>query len=341
MEVRKNHPLETLTTFKVPASAATYVRFDAEDEILDFISRGDLENRPWMVLGGGSNLLFVADYDGVVLHPALKGVEVLRDCQGHVLVKAMAGENWDDLVALAVANGWGGLENLSLIPGSVGASAVQNIGAYGVEVKDVIHRIEAISVPRRRKFTIYPQDCGFAYRYSHFKGPWQGQFIVTAVVFKLCRKPEFVTHYPGVRQALDKIGALNLENLREAIVAVRESKLPDPAMTGNAGSFFKNPVVGRRVRDGLLAGYPSLPSYPQGDNRFKVAAGWLIENCGWKGRAMGNAAVHDRQSLVLVNRGGATGREILALSEQIRNDVLQKFGVDLEREVLVVGMSDA
>jgi UDP-N-acetylmuramate dehydrogenase len=337
MDIRKNYPLETLTTFKVHALAETYVRFAAEDEIFDFLARFPLENRRWMVLGGGSNLLFLDDFNGVLLHPVLKGIEVLPSGQKPVLVKAKAGENWDDLVALAVSNGWGGIENLSLIPGSVGASVVQNIGAYGVEIKDVIDRIEAISIPERRKVTIRPRDCGFSYRYSHFKGPWHGRFVITAVVFRLCRQPEFVTHYPGVKQAVENIGALNLENLRKAIVAVRESKLPDPARVGNAGSFFKNPVVSRAALDGLLAEFPDLPSYPQDDRCFKVAAGWLIERCGWKGRAFGKAAVHDQQALVLVNRGGATGREIFELSEQVRRSVCEKFGVDLEREVLVVG----
>lgn len=337
MEIRKNQPLAPLTTFRVPASAETYARFAAEDEILDFLARHPLANRRRMVLGGGSNLLFVEDFDGVLLHPALQGVAVHQVRRGHVLLKAMAGENWDDLVALAVANGWGGIENLSHIPGSVGASAVQNIGAYGVEVKDVIERIEAISIPERRKVMIRPQDCGFAYRYSHFKGPWQGRFLVTAVVFRLCRQPALVTHYPGVRQAVEQIGALNLENLRRAIAALRQGKLPDPARLGNAGSFFKNPVVSRALLDGLLPDFPDLPRYPQGEKGFKLAAAWLIEKCGWKGRVIGNAAVHDRQALVLVNRGGATGREIYELSEQVRRSVCEKFGVDLEREVLVVG----
>jgi UDP-N-acetylmuramate dehydrogenase len=337
MDIRKNHPLAPLTTFKVQASAETYIRFAAEDEILDFLACQPLANRRWMVLGGGSNLLFVEDFDGVLLHPALQGTAVLQARHGHVLVKAMAGEKWDDLVALAVANGWGGVENLSHIPGSVGASAVQNIGAYGVEVKDVIERIEAISIPERRMVTIRPQDCGFAYRYSHFKGPWQGRFLITAVVFRLCRQPALVTHYPGVLQAVEQIGALNLKNLRKAIVAIRQGKLPDPARLGNAGSFFKNPVVSQTLLDGLLHDFPDLPRYPQGAKGQKLAAAWLIEKCGWKGRAVGQAAVHDRQALVLVNRGGATGREIFDLSEAVRRSVYQKFGVELEREVLVVG----
>jgi UDP-N-acetylmuramate dehydrogenase len=337
MEIRKNQPLAALTTFGVPASAETYARFEAEEEICEFIARQPLANRPWLVLGGGSNLLFVGDFDGVLLHPVLRGITVLKARPGHVLVKAMAGEKWDDLVALAVASGWGGLENLSCIPGSVGASVVQNVGAYGVEVREVIQRIEAIALPERRKVTIRPEACGFAYRYSHFKGPWRGRFLITAVVFRLCRQPVLVTHYPGVMQAVERIGSLNLGNLRRAIAVIRQAKLPDPARLGNAGSFFKNPVLGQSQLDRLRSDFPDLPYYPQGAKGFKLAAGWLIEKCGWKGRAVGNAAVHEHQALVLVNRGGATGREIFDLSEAVRRSVRDTFGVDLEREVQVVG----
>ena len=337
MEILKNHPLAALTTFGVDASAETYARFVSEAEILHFLDRRPLTKRRWMVLGGGSNLLFVGDFDGVLLHPVLWGITVLEKSPEHVLVKAMAGEKWDDLVALAVASGWGGLENLSHIPGSVGASAVQNIGAYGVEVREVIQRIEAIAIPERRKVAIPPEACGFAYRYSHFKGPWRGRLLITAVVFRLCRQPALVTHYPGVLQAVERIGALNLESLRQAIIAIRQAKLPDPARLGNAGSFFKNPLVSRAQRDRLRSDFPDLPCYPQGEKGFKLAAAWLIDKCGWKGRVVGNAAVHEHQALVLVNRGGASGREIFDLSEAVRRSVRDKFGVDLEREVLVVG----
>lgn len=337
MEIRKNHPLAALTTFGVPAAAETYARFVSEVEILDFLDQRPLVERPRLVLGGGSNLLFVGDFDGVLLHPDLRGITVLEARPGHVLVKAMAGEKWDDLVALAVASGWGGLENLSHIPGSVGASAVQNIGAYGVEVRGVIQRIEAIALSERRKVTIRPEACGFAYRYSHFKGPWRGRFLITAVVFRLSRQPALVTHYPGVLQAVERIGDLNLGNLRRAIAAIRQAKLPDPVRLGNAGSFFKNPVVSRLQLDRLRSDFPDLPCYPQSGKGFKLAAAWLIEKCGWKGRAVGNAAVHEHQALVLVNRGGATGREILDLSKAVRRSVRDTFGVELEREVLVVG----
>jgi UDP-N-acetylmuramate dehydrogenase len=248
----------------------------------------------------------------------------------------MAGETWDDLVAFAVANGWGGLENLSLIPGSVGASAVQNIGAYGVEVKAVIDRVEALSIDDRRKIFFVTNDCGFGYRSSNFKSLWAGQFIITAVVFKLSRQPVFVLDYPGVKAAVEALGPINLQAIRQAIITIRQGKLPDPAEVGNAGSFFKNPVIDARTLNDLLNRFCDLPHYPQGEDQFKLSAGWMIERCGWKGRRAGQAAVHDRQALVLVNRGGATGREILALAGQIKESVRDRFGITLEPEVLIL-----
>ncbi|BBO71003.1 UDP-N-acetylenolpyruvoylglucosamine reductase [Desulfosarcina alkanivorans] len=336
MECKTDFSLKALNTFNVQANAARYVRFDEPREIVDFMGRNPLGGRRCLVLGGGSNLLFVDDYDGTVLHPMLKGVEVVETGRRHIRLRAMAGENWDDLVALTVANGWGGIENLSLIPGSVGASAVQNIGAYGVEVKDVIDRVEAISMDSLENVTFAPADCGFGYRTSHFKDAWTGRFIITAVTFTLGRQPELVLDYPGLRTAVDELGSRALGTLRQAVIAIRQRKLPDPAVTGNAGSFFKNPVVDRRTLAGLQRVYPDVPHYPQGGDRFKLAAGWLIERCGWKGKQVGRAAVHDRQALVLVNLGGATGREIFELSEQVRGSVHARCGIELEREVLLV-----
>ncbi len=336
MQLSTNVSLKSLNTFQVEALAARYVRFDAPDEIVDYLSRYPLGASSHLVLGGGSNLLFVDDVDGVVLHPLLKGIDVVDADRSHVWIRAMAGEVWDDLVAQAVANGWGGIENLSLIPGSVGASVVQNIGAYGVEVKTVIDRVEAVSLVSGKPVTFSPQACRFAYRFSNFKGAWAGRYIITAVVFKLERQPAFVLDYPGVREAVNGLGETGLDTVRRAIIAIRQLKLPDPSVIGNAGSFFKNPVVAGDAVDHLLRRCPDLPCYPQGKGRFKLAAGWLIERCGWKGRRVGRAAVHDRQALVLVNLGGAAGRDILALSERIRQSVRARFGVDLECEVQVV-----
>lgn len=336
MEIRKNVSLKTFTTFQVEAAAEDYVRLDDDAEIVEFLKSGRLEGRRRLVLGGGSNLLFLDDFAGVVLHPLMKGISVVRRGADHVMVRAMAGESWDDLVAFAVAHGWGGIENLSLIPGHVGASVIQNIGAYGVEVRESVDTVEAISLDDGRRVMFSPEDCGFGYRFSRFKGGWRGRFIITAVVFRLSRQPCYVVHYPGVRAAVDRIGPLNLDNLRRAIIGIRESKLPDPANIANAGSFFKNPVVSGTVLESLRKTFPDLPCYAQDGSRFKLPSGWLIERCGWKGRAVGNAAVHRDHALVLVNLGGARGREIYELSERIRQSVMERFGVALEREVVVV-----
>lgn len=336
MELKTEYSLKNLNTFQVEVLGARYVRFDTEPEIVEFIEGNGLAEYRYLIIGGGSNLLFVEDFEGVILHPLLKGIHVVEKDRHHIRVRAMAGESWDDLVAFSVANGWGGLENLSLIPGSVGACAVQNIGAYGVEVKNVIDRVEALSIKDCREAVFTPADCGFGYRTSHFKGPWSGRFMITSVVFKLDRQPTYVLHYPGVRQAVDALGPVDLKTLRQAVVCIRQSKLPDPDVIGNAGSFFKNPVIDAHRLDSLIRRFPDLPHYPLKSDRFKLAAGWMIEHCGWKGRRVGKAAVHDRQALVLVNLGGATGREILELSEQVKGAVYDRFGIELEREVLVV-----
>jgi UDP-N-acetylmuramate dehydrogenase len=336
MRITTNFSLRDFNTFKVESIAARYVRFDTQDEITGYLARHRLADHPHLVLGGGSNLLFVDDFDGIVLHPVLKGIDVIAADDSHIWLKAMAGEIWDDLVAHAVAKGWGGIENLSLIPGSVGASVVQNIGAYGMEVKDVIDRVEAISLIDHEPIVFSPADCRFGYRFSNFKGQWAGQFIITAVVFKLSRQPAFVLGYSGVREAVARLGETTLQSIRNAIIGIRKGRLPDPATIGNAGSFFKNPVVAKAVMVALRQAFPDLPHYPQDGNRFKLAAGWLIERCGWKGRQVGRVAVHDKQALVLVNLGGASGREIYSLSERVRASVQNRFHIDLEREVSVV-----
>ncbi|BBO91318.1 UDP-N-acetylmuramate dehydrogenase [Desulfosarcina ovata] len=336
MQSHTHYPIIHLNTFGVGGVAQRYVRFDADTEIAGFLRDTPLGDCPYLILGGGSNLLFTGDYPGMLLHPAFKGVTVLGDDGYHVRIRAMAGETWDDLVAFSVENGWGGIENLSLIPGHVGASAVQNIGAYGVEVETVVEQVEAIALDGGETVHLTAGECGFGYRSSHFKSRWAGRFIVTAVVFRLRRTPRYVLDYPGVREGVERRGAVNLKTIRQTIISIRQAKLPDPAETGNAGSFFKNPVVDSGILQTLLNRYPDLPHYPQGEERFKLAAGWLIERCGWKGRHVGRAAVHDRQALVLVNRGGATGREILDLSETIAASVADHFGVRLEREVRVV-----
>jgi UDP-N-acetylmuramate dehydrogenase len=337
MEIRSDYPLTPLNTFGVAARAQRYVRFDSLDEVTAFLDAEAIGAKPSLILGGGSNLLFVGEIRGTVLHPVLKGVEVIDADADHVRVRAMAGEVWDDFVALAVAEGWGGIENLSLIPGSVGASAIQNIGAYGVEVETVIERVEALTLPEGEPVAFAAAECGFAYRDSVFKSRWPGRHLITAIVFRLAVKPRFELGYAGVRAHLDRIGPPTLANIRRAVIELRQRKLPDPAVLGNAGSFFKNPTVTRESLENLLKDHPDLPHYPHGEGRHKLAAGWLIDRCGWRGKAVGAAAVHGRQALVLVNRGGATGEEILQLSREIALSVQQRFGLKLAREVRVVG----
>lgn len=337
MEVNTDFSLKTLNTFGVEAVAAGYVRFDEENEIIAYLDGHVSGAQRSLILGGGSNLLFVDDFDGWVLHPQLRGIDVVASDRQHIRLRVMAGENWDDLVAHTVAQGWSGLENLSLIPGSVGATVVQNIGAYGVEVKEVIDRVEAIAMESGEKISFSCGECGFGYRSSHFKTDWAGRFIITAVIFRLRRQPVYVLDYPGVREAVAAEGRPDLTTIRRAIVAIRRAKLPDPAEIGNAGSFFKNPVVDAGTLTAMLERWPDLPHFAQADGRFKLPAGWMIEHCGWKGRRLGRAGVHHRQALVLVNLGGATGREVLELSEQVHAAVLACFGIGLEREVQVVG----
>lgn len=337
MERHADYSLKQLNTFQIEAKAKRYVRFDRVDEITAFCASEKLSETPCLILGGGSNLLFVGNVSATVLHPVLKGIEVLDRDPAHVRVRVMAGEVWDDWVAFAVAKEWSGLENLSLIPGSVGASAIQNIGAYGVEVKRVIERVEALCLPEGEPVSFTADECGFGYRDSHFKSRWPGRHLITAIVFRLSLRPRFELSYGGVRQELKRIGPPSPTHLRQAVINLRRSKLPDPKELGNAGSFFKNPIVSADALEVLMKDHPDLPHYPEGDNRFKLAAGWLIDQCGWKGKALGEAAVHDRQALVLVNRGRARGEEILRLSRQIAQSVEARFGLALEREVRVVG----
>jgi UDP-N-acetylmuramate dehydrogenase len=335
MEIMTDYPLTDLNTFRVQAYANRYAKLSTITEVLDFLKSDGLQT-PYLFIGGGSNLLFVDDFDGTLLHPVLNGIHVLRKTHDHVLVKAMAGEPWDNLVAMAVANGWGGIENLSLIPGSVGAAAVQNIGAYGVEIKDILESVEAISIAEGQPVTFAGKDCGLDYRYSHFKGPWSGRYMVTAVVLRLRLTPGYVTHYPAVKAAVERIGPLTLATVRQAIIGIRQEKLPDPERVPNAGSFFKNPIVTPPVFGRLSRRFQGLPGYPMDKNRIKLPAGWLIEHCGWKGKTVGKAGVYDKQALVIVNAGGATGREIFDLSENIRQSVINTFEIHLEREVQVV-----
>jgi UDP-N-acetylmuramate dehydrogenase len=304
------------------------------EELKEILHRYPLEEGRWLHIGGGSNLLFKGDYPGIILHSAIKGYEILEENEQEVIVRVGAGEVWDDFVAYSVEKGWYGAENLSLIPGEVGASAVQNIGAYGMEAKDLIVNVETVEVATGEERIFTNAECAYAYRESAFKLSLKGKYIVTKVSYRLKKTPYYHLDYGNVRAELEKSGiALTLSNVREVIIKIREGKLPDPKVQGNAGSFFMNPIVPRGQFEALLAEYPQMPHYVVDAERVKIPAAWMIDQCGWKGKRLGNAGVHDKQALVLVNAGGATGEEVIRLSEAIQKSVFDKFGIRISPEV--------
>ena len=289
-------------------------------------------------IGGGSNLLFASDYEGLILHSAIKGYTVVKETEEEVEVRVGAGEVWDDFVAYTVANGWYGAENLSLIPGEVGASAVQNIGAYGVEAKDLIVSVDTFGLETGEERRFMREECRYAYRESVFKQELKGKYAVTFVTYRLKKHPVFHLEYGNIRAELEKQGCqVDLENVRRIIIAIRQAKLPDPKVLGNAGSFFMNPVVPKMQFEALLAQYPDMPHYPVDDAHVKIPAGWMIDRCGWKGKRVGHAGVHEKQALVLVNCGGATGKEVMHLAEEIVASVRERFGVTIRPEVNYIG----
>jgi len=330
--------LQDRTTFAVAARARWFVDIESEAQLRALHADPLFVQQPRLVLGGGSNILFTRDFDGLVIHNAIRGIAIVRQDDDHVWVRAGAGEVWHDLVLWSVERGLGGLENLALIPGLVGAAPMQNIGAYGVEMESSCEAVEAFDVESAATTTFTHRDCEFGYRDSVFKHRARDRFIVTAVTFRLHKQPRLVTSYGDVRATLDAMGVHEptVRTLCEAIVRIRSAKLPDPRRLGNAGSFFKNPVLPADQAAALRAAHPGMPHYPQADGRTKVPAAWLIEQCGWKGRTIGRAGVHDRQALVLVNRGGASGAEILALAHAIQASVHDRYGIELQPEVNVL-----
>ena len=334
MEIRKDYSLLSHNTFGMDVKASVFIEYASVEELKDILRQYPLADGSWLHIGGGSNLLFTGDYPGVILHSAIRGYEIVNENSEEVIVRAGAGEVWDDFVAYTVAQGWYGAENLSLIPGEVGASAVQNIGAYGVEAKDLIVEVETIEVATGTERTFTNKECGYAYRESVFKQDLKGKYIVTKVSYRLKKTPCYHLDYGNVRVEMEKSGlALTLSNVREGIIKIREGKLPDPKVQGNAGSFFMNPIISRTQFEALLAEYPQMPHYVVDDERVKVPAAWMIDQCGWKGKRLGNAGVHDKQALVLVNCGGATGEEVIHLSQEIQKSVFEKFCVCISPEV--------
>ena len=333
MTISKHVSLLPFNTFGIDVKTDYLIEYSSVEELSAILKSELVTSSRLLHVGSGSNLLFLNDFDGVVLHSQLKSIDLLTTDEQSVYVEVGAGVAWDDFVDFAVNKGWGGVENLSLIPGETGAAAVQNIGAYGVEVQSVIDRVKTIEVESGEIREFSNAECEYGYRESIFKTMLKGKYIVTSVVFRLECVPTFTLDYQHMEDEVRKNGDLSLANVRQTIIAIRQSKLPDPAVQGNAGSFFMNPVIPKSLFVQLQSQFPEMPHYYVSETDEKVPAAWLIDKCGWKGKQIGKAAVHDKQALVLVNKGGATGAEIVFLAEQIQLSVKEKFGIELRPEV--------
>jgi UDP-N-acetylmuramate dehydrogenase len=334
--IATNQDLKPFNTFGISVRADEFSTFCSVEE-LDHLIRSN-EGKEILILGGGSNVLFTKDFHGLVLRNEIKGFELISENAEKVLVRSGAGEVWHEFVMKCIDLGYAGLENLSLIPGSVGASPMQNIGAYGVEIKDVFHSLEAYHIESGEIHTFNNAQCRFGYRESVFKRELKGQYVIVSVSFELSRNAHPNTSYGAIESELQKMGVIDptIKDVSNAVIAIRSSKLPDPKLIGNAGSFFKNPVVDKSIADKILCTYPEMPNYPAEGNKRKLAAGWLIEKAGWKGKTIREHGVHKLQALVLVNYGNTSGSEIYDLSSAIIQDIEEKFGVTLEREVNIL-----
>lgn len=330
--IQQNISLKEFNTFGIDVKAKAFARFSSIDQLKSILNEN--ENLPLFILGGGSNILFTKDVDALVLKNEITGLEIIDETSETVTLKVGAGVVWHDFVLYTIENGWSGVENMSLIPGNVGASPMQNIGAYGVEIKDVFSYLEAFNLETKEIETIDAATCKFGYRESIFKREAKGKYIISVVVFTLKKTPDFKTSYGAIQDELNKQNTpLSVRAISDAVIAIRQSKLPNPKELGNAGSFFKNPVISNEDFAVLVSKFPSIPNYPQDNGGVKLAAGWLIEQAGWKGKRVGNVGMHEKQALVLVNYGGATGEELLAHSQKVINSVKELFDVELEREV--------
>lgn len=336
MKIIQHQSLLNYNSFGIDVTAENFIEVDSIESIRETLDIA--KNQHITILGGGSNVLFMNDVGGTCIHIANKGIECIDEDEHYFYVKAAAGENWHQFVLYCIHHQYAGVENLSLIPGSVGAGPMQNIGAYGVELKDVFHGLEAIHRADGSLHHFKINDCEFDYRSSIFKTSARNEFIIVNVVFKLLKVPSINTSYGAINQELEKMGIKDpgIKEVSDAVIAIRSSKLPDPKVIGNAGSFFKNPSVNQELYEEIKLRYPDVVAYPQPNGTIKLAAGWLIEQAGWKGKRIGNYGVHANQALVLVNYGGAKGKDIFQLSEDILQDVKQKFGVTLEREVNII-----
>ncbi|MBS7564123.1 UDP-N-acetylmuramate dehydrogenase [Mucilaginibacter sp. Bleaf8] len=337
LQIQENVSLKPYNTFGIEAKARYFVEINEEQDLVSLFSDAQWHAFERLVIGGGSNMLLVTDFNGLVVRLNIQGISDYAEGDT-VFVEAGAGEVWNDLVNFCVDNGFAGMENLSLIPGSVGASPIQNIGAYGVELKDVFESCRAFEIATQQFKTFSKEDCQFGYRESVFKSALRGQYIIVSVKFRLSVTPRLNLSYGAIEQELANRGISNptIKEVSQVVAAIRVSKLPDPSTIGNSGSFFKNPVIPQAQFESIYKSYPAIANYPAGEGYVKLAAGWLIEQCGWKGKTIGHTGTWKNQALVLVNHGGATGQEVYSLSSQIIDSVYTKFGVMLEREVNII-----
>ena len=337
MTIQKNISLKEYNTFGIAAIAKQFVEVTQLEELRTVLQQNDAKNL--FVLGGGSNMLLTKDLEALVIHVNLKGIDILEQTNNEVLIKVMAGENWHELVLWTLSNRFGGLENLSLIPGCVGSAPIQNIGAYGVELKDYFESCDVMHIDTQRIQTFSKEDCKFGYRESYFKNEGKGEYVITSVNVRLStRNHTLHTSYGTIETELQRKGIEHptIDDVSRAVISIRQSKLPDPKQLGNSGSFFKNPIVDATTYKALIKKHPSIPSFKVSEDAIKIPAGWLIEACGFKGKRVGDAGVHKKQALVLVNYGSATGKEILDLSYSIQESVFQRFGIRIETEVNII-----
>lgn len=334
--LQRNVNLAPFTTFAVEAKTAYFASFTTIEELKKLLS--EVKDRKLLILGGGSNILFRNNFDGVTLHNKIQGISTVKEDENYIVLKVGAGEVWHDFVLYTLSKGWGGVENLSLIPGSVGASPMQNIGAYGVEIKDVFESLEAVEISSGELRTFSHEECQFGYRESVFKKSLKDKYVITSVSYRLSKHPVLNTSYGAIENELKSMGVLHptIQDVSKAVIAIRQSKLPDPKEIGNAGSFFKNPIISLSHFEKLKKEYPEIPSYKVSEVEVKVPAGWLIDKAGWKGKTIQNYGVHKKQALVLVNYGKASGEDIYELSEKIIKDIQLRYGIILEREVNII-----
>jgi len=331
MNIKYNYSLLSHNTFGVDVKTDEFIEFDTVEEALTLSKT--LAQKKWLMIGQGSNLLFLNDFKGAILHSAIRQMKKIEEDDQWVYIEVGSGVIWDQFVEFCVENGWGGVENLSSIPGEVGAAAVQNIGAYSMEVRETIEKVKAIEIASSQLREFSKENCQYGYRQSIFKNQNKGQYILTSVVFRLSKKPQFKLSYQHLEEEVQKRGSVNLQTIRETIIQIREHKLPDFRVMGNAGSFFINPVISKKHFQRLQSEYPEIPHYYVSQTEEKIPAAWLIEQCGWKGKQVGKVAVHAMQPLVIVNCGGASGNEIKQLADEIQLSVKNKFDIQLQPEV--------